>query len=240
MGLVPAVVTARGLTKRFGEVVAVRDLTFDVGAGTITGFLGPNGAGKTTTLRLLLGLTRPTAGEALVHGRRYVELPRPATRVGAVLEASDAHPGRTARDHLRTLAAAADVSSRRVRAVLTQVGLERAADRPVAGFSLGMRQRLGLAAALLGQPELLVLDEPSNGLDPEGVRWLREFLLGYAADGGTVLISSHHLSEIASTVDRVVIIADGRLVTACALEELTGGGASLERAFLELTGASPR
>ena len=235
-----AVVSAIGLTKLFGDVTAVRDLSFDVEAGTVTGFLGPNGAGKTTTLRLLLGLAEPTSGEALVFGRRFAELDRPATRVGAVLEAADVHPGRTGRDHLRVLAAAARVPSGRVPDVLAFVDLAEAADRHVAGYSLGMRQRLAVAAALLGAPELLILDEPTNGLDPEGIRWLHDFLIGFAAHGGTVLISSHHLAEIAETVDRVVVIDRGRLVAQCPLAELTADNSSLETAFLELTGGARR
>jgi ABC-2 type transport system ATP-binding protein len=228
------------LTKRFGDVTAVRDLSFDVEAGTMTGFLGPNGAGKTTTLRLLLGLAEPTLGEALVFGRRFAELERPATGVGAVLEAADVHPGRTGRDHLRVLATAARVPSSRVAEVLALVDLAEAADRRVAGYSLGMRQRLCLAAALLGSPELLILDEPTNGLDPEGIRWLHDFLLGFAAHGGTVLISSHHLAEIAEIVDRVIVLDHGRLATQCSLAELTAGSSSLETAFLELTGDARR
>jgi ABC-2 type transport system ATP-binding protein len=235
-----SIVSTRGLTKCFGDVTAVRDLSFGVEAGTVTGFLGPNGAGKTTTLRLLLGLARPTSGEAVIFGERYAKLDRPATRVGAVLEAADVHPGRTGRDHLRVLAAAARVSSSRVAEVLALVDLDGAADRRVAGYSLGMRQRLALAAALLGAPELLILDEPSNGLDPEGIRWLHDFLLGFAADGGTVLISSHHLTEIAQTVDRVVVIDRGRLVAQCPLDDLTAHSSSLESAFLELTGGARR
>ena len=234
-----SILSATGLTKRFGDVTAVRDLSFDVEAGTMTGFLGPNGAGKTTTLRLLLGLAEPTFGEALVFGRRFAELERPATGVGAVLEAADVHPGRTGRDHLRVLATAARVPSSRVAEVLALVDLAEAADRRVAGYSLGMRQRHCLAAALLGSPELLILDEPTNGLDPEGIRWLHDFLLGFAAHGGTVLISSHHLAEIAEIVDRVIVL-DGRLVTQCSLAELTAGSSSLETAFLELTGGARR
>jgi ABC-2 type transport system ATP-binding protein len=235
-----SILSATGLTKRFGDVTAVRDLSFDVEAGTMTGFLGPNGAGKTTTLRLLLGLAEPTFGEALVFGRRFAELDRPATRVGAVLEAADVHPGRTGRDHLRVLATAARVPSSRVAEVLALVDLADAADRRVAGYSLGMRQRLCLAAALLGSPELLILDEPTNGLDPEGIRWLHDFLLGFAAHGGTVLISSHHLAEIAEIVDRVIVLDHGRLATQCSLAELTAGSSSLETAFLELTGGARR
>ena len=235
-----SILSATGLTKRFGDVTAVRDLSFDVDAGTMTGFLGPNGAGKTTTLRLLLGLAEPTLGEALVFGRRFAELERPATGVGAVLEAADVHPGRTGRDHLRVLATAARVPSSRVAEVLALVDLAEAADRRVAGYSLGMRQRLCLAAALLGSPELLILDEPTNGLDPEGIRWLHDFLLGFAAHGGTVLISSHHLAEIAEIVDRVIVLDHGRLATQCSLAELTAGSSSLETAFLELTGDARR
>ena len=214
-------ITIEGLTKRFGEVVAVDDLSFEVASGTVTGFLGPNGAGKTTTLRMLLGLVTPSAGSARIDGRAYRELPAPITRVGALLEASGFHPGRSARDHLRVLCVAAGLPAGRADEVLAQVGLADAARRRVGGFSLGMRQRLGLAAALLGDPGLLVLDEPANGLDPQGVRWLRELLRGLAAEGRTVLVSSHVLAEVAQTVDHVVIIARGRLVTQATLAELT-------------------
>ena len=230
-----AVVSAVGLTKRFGDLTAVNDLSFELEAGSVTGFLGPNGAGKTTTLRMLLGLARPTRGQALVFGRPFTELEQPAARVGAVLEASDLHPGRTGRDHLRVLARAAGVPKSRVDEVLALVDLTGAAERRAEGYSLGMRQRLGLAAALLGAPELLVLDEPANGLDPEGVRWLRDFLRAFAMRGGTVLVSSHHLAEVAQTVDRVVIIDRGRLVAESTLEELGTEPSSLEDAFLELT-----
>ena len=222
-----AVVSARSLTKRFGSLVAVDGLSFDLEAGTVTGFLGPNGAGKTTTLRMLLDLAEPTSGGATVFGRRYRELERPARRVGAVLEATDFHPGRTGRNHLRTLAAAEAIPTSRVDEVLRVVELEAAAARRVKGYSLGMRQRLGLAAALLGDPELLILDEPANGLDPEGVRWLRDFLRAFAAEGKTVFVSSHLLAEVAQTVDRVVIINRGRLVVESPLADLTarvGGG----------------
>ena len=230
-----AVVSAVGLTKRFGDLTAVSDLSFELEAGSVTGFLGPNGAGKTTTLRMLLGLARPTRGQALVFGRPFTELEQPAARVGAVLEASDLHPGRTGRDHLRVLARAAGVPQSRVDEVLALVDLTGAAERRAGGYSLGMRQRLGLAAALLGAPELLVLDEPANGLDPEGVRWLRDFLRAFAMQGGTVLVSSHHLAEVAQTVDRVMIIDRGRLVAESTLEELGTEPSSLEDAFLELT-----
>ncbi|HEX4128042.1 MAG TPA: ATP-binding cassette domain-containing protein [Acidimicrobiales bacterium] len=222
-----AVVEAESLTKRFGEVAAVTDLSFALEAGTITGFLGPNGAGKTTTLRMLLGLVAPTSGRSLVFDHPYAQLPRAALQIGSVLEATDFHPGRTGRDHLRMLGQAVDVPDSRSDEVLRLVELADAAHRRVKGYSLGMRQRLGLAAALLGDPELLVLDEPANGLDPEGVRWLRDFLRGMAAEGRTVLISSHVLAEVAQTVDRVLIISHGRLVLSSPLAELTAraGGA---------------
>ncbi|MGD0453527.1 MAG: ABC transporter ATP-binding protein [Solirubrobacteraceae bacterium] len=216
-----AVVLAESLSKRFGEIVAVDDLSFELGAGTITGFLGPNGAGKTTTLRMLLGLAAPTSGRALVFEEPYAQLERPALRIGAVLEATDFHPGRSGRDHLRTLGLAAELPDSRADEVLRLVELQDAAKRRVKGYSLGMRQRLGLAAALLGDPELLVLDEPANGLDPEGVRWLRDFLRAFAAQGRTVLISSHVLAEVAQTVDQVLIINRGRLVVESSLEQLT-------------------
>ena len=215
------VVRVERLAKRFGAVVAVDDLSFSLAAGTVTGFLGPNGAGKTTTLRMLLGLAAPTGGRSLLFGAPYVELERPALRVGAMLEATDFHPGRTGRDHLRTLACGVGIRHARVDEVLRLVELEGAARRRVKAYSLGMRQRLGLAAALLGDPELLVLDEPANGLDPEGVHWLRDFLRSFAAGGRTVLVSSHVLSEVAQTADRVIIINRGRLVVESSLDELT-------------------
>jgi ABC-2 type transport system ATP-binding protein len=230
------VVTASSLTKRFGELVAVDGLTFSLHPGTVTGFLGPNGAGKTTTLRLLLGLAEPSAGEALVFGRRYRELGDPARRVGAVLESNDFHPGRSGRDHLRALALAAEVPRARVEQVLELVELERVAARRVKTYSLGMRQRLGLAGALLGDPELLILDEPANGLDPAGMHWLRGFLRRFAEQGCTVLVSSHVLAEVAQTVDQVVIIERGRLRASGTLAELTEAGRTLEEVYLELTG----
>jgi ABC-2 type transport system ATP-binding protein len=210
-----------GLFKRFGEVVAVDDLSFSARAGAVTGFLGPNGAGKSTTLRALLGLVRPTGGAAVIGGRCYAELREPFRHVGAVLDADAFHPGRRARDHLRVLATAAGLPLARIDAVLREVDLADAADRRVKGFSLGMRQRLGLAGALLGEPEVLVLDEPANGLDPEGINWLRQYLRAFADGGGTVLVSSHLLAEVAQTVDDVVIIAGGRLVTQSSLAELS-------------------
>jgi ABC-2 type transport system ATP-binding protein len=230
-----AAVSVRSLSKRYGELVAVDDLTFSLERGTITGFLGPNGAGKTTTLRLLLGLAEPTAGEALVFGRRYCELDEPARRVGAVLESNDFDPGRSGRNHLRALALATGVPYSRVEELLALVELERAAGRPVQGYSLGMRQRLGLAGALLGDPELLLLDEPANGLDPVGVRWLREFLRRLAREGHTVLVSSHGLAEVAQTVDRVLIIDSGRLIAHVRLDQLADGARSLEELYVDLT-----
>ncbi len=233
-----AIIQAHGLTKRFGSVRAVDDLSFSVQRGSVTGFLGPNGAGKTTTLRMLLGLVTPDAGTATINGRVYADLPEPLHQVGAVLEASSFHPGRTARSHLRIQALAAAADPGRVDDVLDLVQLTPAAGRRIGGFSLGMRQRLGLATALLADPEILILDEPANGLDPEGVRWLRGLLRGFAAEGGTVLVSSHMLAETAQTVDSVVIIDHGRLVTQAPLASLTAHG-DLEAAFLELTGHPP-
>jgi ABC-2 type transport system ATP-binding protein len=233
------VVRVSSLSKHFGEISAVDELSFTLQAGTITGFLGPNGAGKTTTLRLLLGLAEPTAGEALVFGRRYRDLDDPPRRVGAVLESSDFHPGRSGRGHLRSLALAAGMPSTRVDEVLALVELQAAADRRVKTYSLGMRQRLGLAAALLGEPELLVLDEPANGLDPAGVHWLRRFLRDFTAAGRTVLVSSHMLAEAAQTIDQVVIIDRGRGIASGKLGEFTEHGRTLEDAFLQLTGGAP-
>jgi ABC-2 type transport system ATP-binding protein len=209
------------LTKTFGHVRAVEDLSFTVRPGRVTGFLGPNGAGKTTTLRMLLGLVSPTAGTATIGGKRYTDLERPMRTVGAALEAADFHPGRTALDHLRVYAPQAGVPDARAAEVLDLVGLGEAAKRRVGGFSLGMRQRLALATTLLGDPPVLLLDEPANGLDPEGIRWLRDLLRALAAQGRTVLVSSHVLSEVQQTVDDVVIIAGGRLVHASTLAELS-------------------
>ena len=228
------IIQAHGLTKNYGSVRAVDDLSFSVDRGSVTGFLGPNGAGKTTTLRMLLGLVAPDAGTATIDGRVYADLPEPLHLVGAVLEASSFHPGRTARNHLRIQALAAAADPSRIDEVLDLVQLTAAARR-IGGFSLGMRQRLGLATALLADPEILILDEPANGLDPEGVHWLRGLLCGFAAEGGTVLVSSHMLAETAQTVDSVVIIDHGRLVTQSPLASLTAHG-DLEDAFLQLTG----
>jgi ABC-2 type transport system ATP-binding protein len=209
-----------GLTKRFGSTLAVDDLSFSVEPGRITGFLGPNGAGKSTTMRALLGLVRPTAGRTAVLGQPYAELEDPVRRVGVLLETFDAHPGRTGRNHLRVLALAGGIPRSRVDEVLALVDMSTAARRRVKGYSLGMRQRLGLAAALLGDPEVLVLDEPANGLDPQGIRWLRDFLRSLAAEGRTILVSSHVLSEVAQTVDEVVIIHRGSLVQQASIAEV--------------------
>jgi ABC-2 type transport system ATP-binding protein len=230
-----APIEIRNLTKRCGEATVVDDLSFDVAAGSVTAFLGPNGAGKTTTLRILLGLADATAGTTTFDGRAYRDLPDPSRHVGAVLETTGFHPTRRARDHLRSVAVASGVAESRVGEVLAHVGLHEAADRRVKGFSLGMRQRLGLATALLGRPEVLILDEPANGLDPEGVRWLRTSLRAFADDGGTVLMSSHLLSEVAQTVDDVVIVAGGRLVEHAKLADLAPGPVGLEDLFLSLT-----
>jgi ABC-2 type transport system ATP-binding protein len=214
-------IEVESLTKRYGRATAVDNLSFTVPRGRITGFLGPNGAGKTTTLRMLLGLVLPTSGRATVKGRRYRELDAPLQTVGAVLEASNYHPGRSGRNHLRVLAAAAGIPAARVSEVLAEVELTAAAGRRVGTYSLGMRQRLSVAAALLGEPGLLLLDEPANGLDPEGIRWLRNFLRGFAEGGGTVFVSSHVLGEVAQLVDEVVIIHRGKLVAQQPVAELT-------------------
>jgi ABC-2 type transport system ATP-binding protein len=229
-------ITVAGLTKRYGPVTAVDELTFTVEPGQVTGFLGPNGAGKTTTLRMLLGLVAPTAGSALIGGQRYAKLAEPRQVVGAVLETTGFHPGRTGRDHLRVIASSAGIQRSRIDQVLDRVRLTDAADRRVRGYSLGMRQRLGLAAAMLANPRVLILDEPGNGLDPAGLAELRDLLQGLASDGRTVLMSSHVLSEVAQTVDHVIIIAGGTLRFAGELSELTASqGQTLEAAFLRLT-----
>jgi ABC-2 type transport system ATP-binding protein len=219
----PAVEIA-SLTKRFGAVAAVDDLSFTAEAGRVTGFLGPNGSGKSTTLRALLGLVRPTSGVATFDGSRYEQLDAPTSQVGVVLEDTAFHPGRSARDHLRVLAAASRHPERRVEEVLELVELTDAAKRNVKGFSLGMRQRLAIAAALLGDPQVLILDEPGNGLDPPGIRWLRGLMRDRAQAGAAVLVSSHQLAEVAQVVDDVVVIARGRLRARGALAEVLGGG----------------
>jgi ABC-2 type transport system ATP-binding protein len=247
-------IAVEGLTKRYGSTLAVDDLSFQVEPGAVTGFLGPNGAGKTTTLRILLDLVRATTGTATIDGRRYRELENPAQRVGAVLEAANFHPGRKGRNHLRVLARPQRIPDKRVDELLAMVGLTGAAKKRVKTYSLGMRQRLTIAGALLGDPDVLLLDEPANGLDPEGIRWLRGFLRGLAEQGRTVFISSHVLSEVAQLADRVVIIHRGRLISQTSLDEILAraeGGvrvrspqaaelkAALSSAGIEATETSP-
>src|SRR3954452_3662008 len=220
-GMAP--IEIRNLSKRFGAVTAVDDLSFDVPAGRVTGFLGPNGAGKTTTLRALLGLVRPSTGSATFDGQAYDQLEHPSAAVGAVPEDASFHPGRTARNHLRVLATIGGHPSARVEEVLDAVGLSDAADRRVKGYSLGMRQRLAIASALLGDPPVLILDEPTNGLDPPGIAWIRDLLRQEATKGRAVLVSSHVLAEVAQSVDDVVVIAHGQLCAAGPLEDVLGG-----------------
>ena len=229
-----------GLHKKFGHLAAVNDVSFTVSYGRITGFLGPNGAGKTTTLRMILGLIRADAGTAVIAEKPYAKLPNPARSVGALLDAAAAHPGRSGRDHLRVLAAQAGIPGCRAGQLLERVGLAHAAQQRAGRYSLGMRQRLGLAAALLGDPDVLVLDEPGNGLDPQGVRWLRDLLRSLAAEGRAVLVSSHILAEVAQTVDDVVVISRGQSITQAPLRELLAArpGSTLEDIYLELTGTA--
>ena len=205
-------IEARGLTKRYGEKVAVDDLTFEVRPGIVTGFLGPNGAGKSTTMRMVLGLDAPTSGSVTVDGSPYAELTRPMQAVGALLEARAVHTSRSAYHHLRALAATHGISRARVDEVIDMVGLQEVARQRAGGFSLGMGQRLGIASALLADPGTLILDEPVNGLDPEGIRWIRDLLRGLAAEGRTVFVSSHLMSEMALTAEHVIVIGRGRLV----------------------------
>src|SRR5450755_498316 len=225
----------RGLTKRYGRVLAVDALSFDVRPGVVTGFLGPNGSGKSTTMRLMLGLDAPDRGAVRIAGRRYRELGWPLHEVGALLETRALHPGRSARAHLAALAASNAIPFRRVDEVLGLVGLESAAGRRAGKFSLGMAQRLGIAAALLGDPGVVILDEPVNGLDPEGVRWIRNLLKSLAAEGRTVLISSHLISEVAQTADELIVIGRGRLLAHTTVAELSATANSLEDAFFRLT-----
>jgi ABC-2 type transport system ATP-binding protein len=230
-------IEARGLVKRYGSTTAVDNLSFDVLPGTVTGFLGPNGAGKSTTMRMMLGLDRPDAGAAMINGQRYRDLRWPLREVGALLEAKAFHPGRTARAHLTALAASNDIPRQRVNDVLEITGMGQAAGRRAGKFSLGMSQRLGIAAALLGDPAVLLLDEPVNGLDPEGIRWIRNLLKDLASRGRTVLISSHLISEIAQTADQLIVIGQGRLLAQTTVAELSSRG-SLEEAFFALTEGS--
>jgi ABC-2 type transport system ATP-binding protein len=235
-------IEVRELTKRYGDTPAVEDLSFEVRPGRVTGFLGPNGSGKSTTMRLILGLDRPSAGEALVNGRRYTESPWPLREVGALLEARAFHPGRSAFHHLLTLAQANAISRSRVDEVLELVGLAGVGRRRAGTFSLGMGQRLGIAAALLGDPGVLLFDEPTNGLDPDGIIWVRGLLERLAAEGRTVFVSSHLISEMALSAERVVVIGQGRLLTETSVADLIarrpGGSASLEDAYLDLTHGS--
>jgi ABC-2 type transport system ATP-binding protein len=228
-------IEAAGLSKRYGRTAAVNDLSFTVLPGRVTGFLGPNGSGKSTTMRLIMGLDRPDAGKATIGGRSYLDLPWPLREVGALLEARSFHPGRSAYAHLAALAAGGGISRRRVDEVLGLVGLADVSRRRAGTFSLGMTQRLGMAAALLGDPAVLLLDEPVNGLDPDGIRWLRGLLQSLAGQGRTVLVSSHLISEMAVTADHLLVIGHGRLLADASVGELTAGGTSLEQAFFELT-----
>jgi ABC-2 type transport system ATP-binding protein len=215
-------ITVTNLSKKYGDRLAVDDLTFPVAAGRVTGFVGPNGAGKSTTMRMMVGLTRPDRGDVRYDGVHYRDLRNPARTVGAVLEARSMHPGRTARNHLRATAALSGIPGRRVDEVLTEVGLQSAADKRAGTFSLGMRQRLALASALLGDPQVLLLDEPSNGLDPDGIRWLRDYLADFAARGGTVFVSSHLISELSMFAHDLVVLGGGRLLAAESVGSITG------------------
>ncbi|MBB5084590.1 ABC-2 type transport system ATP-binding protein [Nonomuraea endophytica] len=228
-------ITLEGLTKRYGRATAVDELTCAVHPGVVTGFLGPNGAGKSTTIRMIVGLDRPSSGRAAVGGRPYHALPAPLREVGVLLDGRSAHPRRSARDHLRMLAASNRIRDRRVTAVLEQVGLDGVADRRAGTFSLGMSQRLGIAAALLGDPGVLIFDEPVNGLDPGGIRWIRGLMRGLAAEGRTVLVSSHLLAEMEQTADHLIVIGRGRLLADTPMTSVTG---SLEDAYLALTADS--
>jgi ABC-2 type transport system ATP-binding protein len=231
-------IEVRGLTKHYGNTTAVENLTFDIRPGIITGFLGPNGSGKSTTMRLVLGLDHATSGEARVNGRHYAELSWPLREVGALLEARAFHPGRSAFDHVLALAKGNAIARSRVEDVLELVGLAKVAHRRAGTFSLGMGQRLGLAVALLGDPGVLLLDEPFNGLDPEGIHWIRGLMKSLAAQGKTVFVSSHLISEVAITATRLVVIGAGRLLADTSVAELSERTTSLEAAFLELTASS--
>jgi ABC-2 type transport system ATP-binding protein len=222
-------ITVENLTKRYGSTVAVSDVSFTCAPGTVTGFLGPNGAGKSTTLRMLTGLTPPTSGTSTIAGRRYADLPNPGRVVGVMLDAAAQHPGRTGRETLRLNAGLLGVPGSRADEMLERVGLADAAKRRVGQYSLGMRQRLGIATALLGDPAVLILDEPANGMDPEGIRWMRGLLQDFASRGGTVVLSSHLLGEVQATVDRLVVIGSGRIVANGPLDELLAGSGTLVR-----------
>lgn len=234
-------ITVQNLTKRYGSFTAVDDITFAAPRGSVTGFLGPNGAGKSTTMRIAVGLTQPTAGSAQVLGSAYRDLDNPASRVGVLLDASAQHAGRTGREVLRLGAMALGAPPSRIDQVLGQVGLTaREAKARVGTYSLGMRQRLGIGHALLGNPEVLILDEPANGLDPQGIYWMRSLLRGFADAGGTVLLSSHLLHEVQMVADRIVMIGQGRIVADGAIDELLAGGTDLETLFLTSTMSTSR
>jgi ABC-2 type transport system ATP-binding protein len=228
-------IEATGLTKRYGGALAVDALSFDVKPGAVTGFLGPNGSGKSTTMRMIMGLDRPHAGEARIGGQLYADLRWPLREVGGLLEARTFHPGRSAYHHLAALAAGGGIARSRARDVLDVVGLGGVARKPAGKFSLGMSQRLGIAAALLGDPAVLLFDEPVNGLDPEGVRWIRNLMKALAADGRTVLLSSHLIAEMAVTADHLVVVGRGRLLADTSVKELTADGRSLEEAYFQIT-----
>jgi ABC-2 type transport system ATP-binding protein len=216
-------ITLNGLTKRYGDKTAVDDLTLELTPGTVTGFLGPNGAGKSTTMRMILGLDSPTSGTALIGGRRYADLDRPLRTIGALLDAKAVHPARSGRDHLRAMARSQDIPFSRVEEVLALTGMAEAARRRAGTYSLGMSQRLGIAGALLGDPEVLMLDEPVNGLDPDGVRWIRTLLRSLATEGRTVFVSSHLMSEMERTADRLIVLGKGRLIADEPIESLVAG-----------------
>jgi ABC-2 type transport system ATP-binding protein len=232
------VIKARDLTKRYGPVLAVDALSFEVQPGVVTGFLGPNGSGKSTTMRLMLGLDAADSGTITIGGRHYRELPWPLREVGALLEAKAFHPGRSARAHLTALAASNDIPQKRVDEVLDLTGLRNAKSRRAGTFSLGMSQRLGIAAALLGDPGVLLFDEPVNGLDPEGIRWIRDLMKSLAGQGRTVFVSSHLISEMALTADRLIVVGAGRLLADTTVADLSARSGSLEDAFLQLTAGS--
>ena len=234
-------ITFHNLTKRYGDVLAVDDISFTVEAGSITGFLGPNGAGKSTAMRCLTGLAFPTEGEALINGRRYRDIPNPSAQVGVLLDASAQHPGRTGRETLRAAAIAMGAPRSRVDEVIELAGLTAAeARKRVGAYSLGMRQRLGIAQAFLGSPRVLILDEPANGLDPQGIHWMRTVLRRFADAGGTVLLSSHLLHEVQQIADRIVMIGHGRILTEGSIDDLTADGTDLETTFLNLTTTTAR
>jgi ABC-2 type transport system ATP-binding protein len=234
------VIDIRHLTKRYGRTIAVDDLSFTVRPGHVTAFLGPNGAGKSTTMRLVLGLDRPTHGDALIDGERYEHIRRPLHRVGAMLEARSMHGGRSGYDHLLWLAQSNRIPRARVKQVLELVDLQDSARRRVSGYSLGMTQRLGIAAALLGDPPVLLLDEPVNGLDPEGIVWIRHLMKDLAAEGRTVFVSSHFMAETALTAQHLIVIGRGRLLADTTVRDLVGESGSLEAAFIRLTGGTAR